>query len=221
MKKYQIIYAERRRRVDIIKSVSESQGEILNNIIRLYCPNGFELDPTYSKGNFYKDVPEPKHKFDFEPQTNDTRQCDSRHLPFNNSSVGSIVFDPPFVGGSRKDGKPGIIKERFGYYKNVPILWQFYRDSLDEFFRILKPEGVLVFKCQDTIENSSQYLSHIEIINHAYSIGFYPLDLFILIANNRLMSPSQSVQQHSRKYHSYFIVFKKSKRLVEYSRAMK
>ena len=125
------------------------------------------------------------------------------------------------MGGSRKDGKPGIIKERFGYYKNVPMLWQFYRASLDEFYRILKPEGILVFKCQDTIENSSQYLSHVEIINHAYSTGFYPLDLFILVANNRLMSPSQAIQQHARKYHSYFIVFKKSKRLVEYSRATK
>ena len=207
--------------MDIIKSVSESQSEILNNIIRLYCPMGFELDPTYSKGNFYKDVPEPKHKLDLHPQSGDVFEADSRRLPFNNSSVESIVFDPPFVGGSRKEGKPGIIKERFGYYKNVPILWRFYRDSLDEFFRILNPEGVLVFKCQDTIENGSQYLSHIEIINYAYSIGFYPLDLFILIANNRLMSPSQAVQQHARKYHSYFIVFKKSKRLVDYSRAMK
>ena len=179
----------------VIKSVSESQSEILNNIIRLCCPLGFDVDPTYSKGNFYKEIPEPKYKFDFSPQGEDVKEADSRHLPLSNSSVRSVIFDPPFVGGSRKDGKPGIIKERFGYYKNVPILWRFYRDSLDEFHRILKPDGILVFKCQDTIEHSSQYLSHVEIINYAYSIGFYPLDLFILIAKNRLMSPSQAIQQ--------------------------
>lgn len=206
---------------EIIKSVSESQGEILNNIIALYCPEGFEVDPTYSKGNFYNDVPEPKYKLDLSPQGEGVKEADSRQLPFSASSVGSIIFDPPFVGGSRKDGKPGIIKERFGYYKNVPILWHFYRDSLNEFHRILKPEGILVFKCQDTIENSRQYLSHIEIINYAYSIGFYPLDLFILVAKNRLMSPNQAIQQHARKYHSYFIVFKKSKRLVQYTGATK
>lgn len=207
--------------MDIIKSVAESQSEILNYIIQLYCPDGFEVDPTYSKGNFYKVVPEPKCKLDLYPQSEEVKEADSRHLPFNNSSVASIVFDPPFVGGSRKNGKPGIIKERFGYYKNVPILWRFYRDSLDEFYRTLKPEGILVFKCQDTIENSCQYLSHIEIVNYAYSIGFYPLDLFILVAKNRLMSPSQAVQQHARKYHSYFLVFKKSKRLVHYTEPSK
>ncbi|KKL84575.1 hypothetical protein LCGC14_1963320, partial [marine sediment metagenome] len=103
--------------MDIIKSVSESQAVILNDIIKLYCPNGFEVDPTYSKGNFYKDVPEPKHKLDLHPQGSGVIEADSRQLPFNSSSVGSIVFDPPFVGGSQKDGKPGIIKERFGYYK--------------------------------------------------------------------------------------------------------
>ena len=207
--------------MDVIKSVSESQSEILNNIIRLYCPEGFDVDPTYSKGNFYKDVPEPKHKLDLHPQSSDVLEADSRQLPFNSSSVGSIIFDPPFIGASIKNGKPGIIKSRFGYYKNVPELWRFYRASLDEFHRILKPEGILVFKCQDTIENSKQYLSHLEIINYAYGVGFYPLDIFILVAKNRLMSPSQSVQQHARKYHSYFVVFKKSKRLVEYSGAMK
>ncbi len=203
--------------MEIIKSVSESQSEILNNIIQLYCPRGFEVDPTYSKGNFYKDIPEPKYKLDLHPQSNEVKEADSRQMPFPNASVGDIMFDPPFVGGSRKDGKPGIIKERFGYYKNVPILWKFYRDSLDEFYRILKPDGVLVFKCQDTIECGSQYLSHVEIINYAYSIGFYPLDIFILVAKNRLISPNQLTQQHARKFHSYFLVFRKSKRLVDYS----
>ena len=39
---------------EIIKSISYSQEEILKWIIRLYCPDGFDLDPTYSKGVFYK-----------------------------------------------------------------------------------------------------------------------------------------------------------------------
>lgn len=203
--------------MEVIKTVSKSQSEILNSIIYLYCPHGFDIDPTYSKGNFYKDVPEPKHKLDLSPQSEGVKEADSRQLPFPASSVGSIIFDPPFIGGSQRNGKPGIIKERFGCYKNVPLLWKYYRDSMDEFHRILKPEGVLVFKCQDTIENSKQYLSHIEIITYAYSIGFYPLDLFVLIASNRLMSPSQAIQQHARKFHSYFLIFRKSKRLVHYS----
>ena len=41
---------------EIIKSISYEQDEILQWIIDLYCHNGFQLDPTYSKGNFYKTI---------------------------------------------------------------------------------------------------------------------------------------------------------------------
>ena len=202
---------------EIIKSVSDSQAEIISNIISLYCPGGFDLDPTYSKGVFYKDIPEPGLKYDIEPQVDGVIQADCRDLPLVSGSISSMMFDPPFIGASQKDGKPGIIKERFGYYKTVPILLKFYRDAIDEFHRLLKSDGILVFKCQDTVECGKQYLSHIEIINYAYKIGFYPLDLFILTAKSRLISPNQRQQQHSRKYHSYFLVFRKASRLVAYT----
>jgi len=136
--------------MDIIKSVSESQNEIFNNIIRLYCPDGFEVDPTYSKGNFYKVVPEPKYKLDLYPQSEEVKEADSRHLPFNNSSVESIVFDPPFIGASRKNGKPGIINllfnlawwynplKRWGGYNRYGILgFQSIRFwDIPQFFRV-------------------------------------------------------------------------------------
>lgn len=205
----------------MIETVSESQTEILNNIIKLYCPEGFDLDPTYSTGVFYKGVPEPRLKYDLEPQKAGVAQSDCRGLPLSNNSLNSVVFDPPFVCGSVGNGKPGIIKSRFGYYRNVPELWDFYRKSLVEFYRILKTEGILVFKCQDTIESCKQYLSHIEIIAYAYNIGFYPLDLFILLARNVLVSPSQTNQQHARKSHSYFLVFKKAVSKVNYSFAVR
>ena len=42
----------------VIKSFSFLNTEILNSINTLYLDNkGFDLDPTYSKGNFYKDFP--------------------------------------------------------------------------------------------------------------------------------------------------------------------
>ncbi len=199
---------------NIIKTVSNDQSEILNNIIKLYCPNGFDLDPTYSKGVFYKNVPPPKLKFDLDPQTEDTQQGDCLNLPLDGESVNSIVFDPPFVGGSRKDGKPGIIKTRFSYFPSVPKLWDFYWRSLLEFHRILSPNGILVFKCQDSVESSKQYMSHVAVMNMAYSIGFYAEDLFILVSENRIISPNQVKQQHARKYHSYFFVFRKTDKCI-------
>ena len=109
---------------NVIRSISYSQHEILRWIIDLYCRNGFDLDPTYSTGVFYKDnrVPEPRSKIDINPCAKDVIQADCRDLPLDSSSVSSIIFDPPFIGGSKRFGKPGIIKKRFGYYKTVPIL---------------------------------------------------------------------------------------------------
>lgn len=191
----------------IISTISYNQDEILKNIIKLYCPNGFDCDPTYSKGNFYKRIPGPEYKFDLKPIIEGVTQADCCNLPLGDNSLQSLVFDPPFIGGSIGTGKMGIIKERFGIYKNIPTLWDMYRNALREFHRVLKPNGVLVFKCQDSVESGKQFLSQFRIIKDALSMGFYPKDVFILMAKSRLVSPSQRVQQHARKFHSYFLVF--------------
>jgi len=200
---------------DIIKTISYNQEEIIRNIISLYCPEGIECDPTFSKGMFYKNIKKPLYCFDQFIQVEGVKQSDCRDLPLEGESINSLMFDPPFVGGSQKNGKPGIIKTRFGYYKNIPTLWEMYTEALREFYRILKPQGVLIFKCQDSVESAKQYFSEYKIINEALKLGFYPKDKFILLAKHRMISPSQK-QQHARKFHSYFLVFIKSKSKVNY-----
>jgi hypothetical protein len=97
-----------------INKISDS----LKNIIKLYCPDGFELDPTYSVGNFYKKIKQPKYKFDINPVRSDVIKADSIDLPLRNESIGSIMFDPPFLAtrGNVKDSrkKSNIIIKRFG-----------------------------------------------------------------------------------------------------------
>ena len=56
----------------------------------------------------------------------------------------------------------GIIKERFGYYRNVPELLTFYNEALLEFYRILEVDGILIFKCQDTIESGKECFNQSE-----------------------------------------------------------
>lgn len=197
----------------MIASVSYNQSALLNRIIKLHCPNGIECDPTYSTGMIYKSMKtDPKYKFDIEPKYEDVKKADCRELLFIDNSVESIMFDPPFVVG----GNGGVIKERFGYYKTIQELWQMYTDSLKEFYRILREKGVLIFKCQDTIDSGKQYLSEYKIIKEALKIGFYPKDIFILVAKSRVLRKNQKTQKHARKYHSYFIVFIKCKPKVNY-----
>ena len=64
----------------MIKSINDNQTNLIKDIISLYCPNGFDLDPTYSKGNFYKNVEKPKYKSDLFPQSSDVIQSDAANL---------------------------------------------------------------------------------------------------------------------------------------------
>lgn len=203
----------------LIKSVSCNQGEILQNILKLYVPSGqIDCDCTYSKGNFYNGtgVKPPPYKIDINPQVSECSLGDSRELPFADNTLNCVVFDPPFLaakGPSLKADSNSLnnqIANRFGVYPTERELFQFYNDSLSSIYRVLKPHGILIFKCQDKVSSGKQIISHVKIINEAERIGFVTQDLFVLLAKSRLVADWQKKnQKHARKFHSYFIVFEK------------
>ena len=203
----------------LIKSISYNQEEIIKSILQLQNCN-IDLDPTYSKGNFYKKtkIKEPLHKFDMYPRTPDVKQACATNLPFDNESLNCIMFDPPFLattGKSLKDKTKNKILQRFGVFKNEKDLHIFYNEALTEMYRILNYEGILIFKCQDKVSSGKQYFSHCYIYEQARKCGFYAKDLYILLAKNRIVADWQlKNQKHARKFHSYFWVFLKKKRKV-------
>lgn len=207
----------------MVKSVSYDQNEIIKNILSLYVPSGkIDLDATYSKGNFYKNtgIEKPIYRFDLFPQQSDVLFSDSRSLPLESGTINCEMFDPPFLattGKSLKQDNGNIINKRFGVYPNEQDLHQFYIDSMKESYRVLKANGVLIFKCQDKVSSGKQYMSHVFIMNEAVKIGFYPKDLFVLIAKNRLVADWQvKNQKHARKFHCYFWVFEKRNKSIKY-----
>ena len=128
------------------------------------------------------------------------------------------------MGGKiKKDCAEGscLISKRFSYFKNPDELSKFYKASLFEFYRILKKMGVLIFKCQDCVVSSKNLMSHAIIMQQALNVGFYPKDLFVLLAKNRLISGKVRKQQHARKFHSYFWVFEKRKSKIDYETLIK
>lgn len=208
----------------MVKSISYSQEEIIKWILDLYVPNKtIDLDATYSIGNFYKNtgIDSPVYKFDINPQIDNVLYGDCRDLPIKDESINCQMFDPPFLATTGKslslNDNNNIINKRFGVYKNEKELHQMYIDAMKESYRILKNDGILIFKCQDKISSGKQYLSHVFIINEAIKIGFYPEDIFILLAKNRIVADWQlKNQKHSRKFHSYFLVFRKNRKTIEY-----
>lgn len=205
---FDITHKRKVQRGDVIFSLDFDEKKIIQAIMHLYLDGEpFDLDPTYSKGRFWEGLPQPVHKFDYTPQTPETRPASSDCLPFENGEINSIMFDPPFV--VAPSPRPGIIRDRFSCFRNVKELWEYYNRSLTEFWRILGSGGLLVVKCQDMVSASKQHLSHVVIINDAHALGFYTEDLFVLGRKNVLLSPNMANQQHARKNHSYFIVFRK------------
>ena len=209
---------------ELVKSIGYDQGEIIRNILKLHVPEGkIECDPTFSTGAFYNGtgVDPPGLRFDIKPQAEGVAEADARHLPLENDSISCLMLDPPFLatkGKSLQEGTGNRINRRFGVYPDEKSLHQMYEGIIREAYRVLKQGGILIFKCQDKVSSGKQYLSHVFVVNTAVAVGFYPKDLFVLLAKNRLVADWQRRNQlHSRKFHAYFIVFQKCDTKIKYT----
>lgn len=206
-----------------VRSVYSSNYDVIRNIMDLYDIEQFDLDCTYSRGLFWKDLPQPRIKTDLAPVTEDTIQADSENLPFEDNIMNSIMYDPPFVisGKMYKENKEGssVIAKRFEGYTTYEKLMKNYYTSLKELYRITAPGGFLIMKCQDTVSGGKNHFTHAMVMEMALDIGFYPKDLFILLAKMRINSfgGRWNTQRHARKYHSYFWVFEKTNPKVKYN----
>ncbi len=209
----------------MVKSVYTSNHEAITNIMHLYGIERFDLDCTYSKGNFWKGLPDPVHKTDLYPHYDHVIEANSEDLPFDAGSMKNIMYDPPFVivgsGARYRNNREGssIIAKRFEGYGTYDDLKLNYYNTLKELYRICEDGGFVVMKCQDTVSGGKQYFSHVMVMNMAYSLGFYPRDMFVLTSNirvNAFNGTKWSKQHHARKYHSYFWVFEKVKPKVTY-----
>jgi hypothetical protein len=216
-------------------SVFRKDRDILDAFSNIYL-NGdwFDLDPTYSKGTIYKstkkDVKLPKYKTDLNPVTIDSFKMDCRKLNFKNSSLRSIIFDPPFLlhndfmksNGAPKAKNNDKMCKRFSYFQNFEELIQMYIDSVTEFERVLENRGFLFFKCQDFTDGSGTrnfFDTHCKIISIARAVGFSLQDIAILFRPNKFIKKGR--QGCLRKAHCYYLVFRKESKDLEYMKTLK
>lgn len=192
-------------------SLNYNESAIIAAIIKLYnADQPFTLDATYSTGRMWAKLPQPLMRFDLYPQLDSVQQADARALPLADSSIGSVMFDPPFVMKDTTNRVPnGIIECRFAGYKSAADLWSMYGDALAEFYRVLAPGGIVAFKCQDVVSSGKQWWSHIKVYEMATALGFTARDLFVLGRKSVMWSPNMRNQKHARKNHCYYWVFEK------------
>jgi tRNA G10 N-methylase Trm11 len=189
-------------------SVFESEQELLKAILDLNNIKQIDLDPMYFKGNFYKEINKPKYISDLNPQNNEIDKQDATKLPYINNFLDSIILDPPFMFGIHGKTKEYYSSGTHGILKDFNELELLYKNILKEAHRILKKDGILIFKCQD-FTDSKTTLVHCNVYNWANEIGFYAKDLAILSLKKGKVYNSNLKQRHLRKIHSYFFVFKK------------
>lgn len=211
---------------NVIRDISFDQKEILYNIMQLYNDGKpFDCDMTASELKFYQSknadkyhIPEPKILFDVFPKQDKIKKIEPLgKLPLDDQSIDSIVVDLPFVVSQcdspscidPKDGSMIIFNRFFGYYP-VDNLYQSYFHWISECYRVLKPNGICVFKTQGTVSGGVQHNTPEWSFMCAQKVGFTMEDKFVLNSKARLISASKIKKQcHARKYTSYFLVFKK------------
>ena len=194
-------------------SVFKEDYEVLQALSDIHLRgNWFDLDCTYSKGVFYQKIKQPKYKSDLIPLFDDVIKSDSTNLKeFNDNSMDSVIFDPPFLFRKRKSENNDKISKRFSYFKSYDELIEMYTESLKSIKRVLNKNGYLFFKCQDMTDGKF-YCTHYEIIRIANELGYELKDIAIKATTQKLQRDAKQ-QNCVAKVHSYWLVFKNKKKV--------
>lgn len=201
----------------VVSAYLGRNDDVFPAVLSLYVAAGNTVaDVTYGKGVFWKNIPKSAYQL----LTSDLANgVDCRKLPYPNSSIDCVVFDPPYMhtpGGSAHVGHQNFET----YYRNNlatsekkyhEAVLDLYFSAADEAWRVLKENGIYIVKCQDEVCANRQRLTHIEIVNELSKKGFVIEDLFVVVRNGRPGVSRILVQAHARKNHSYFLVFLKPK----------
>lgn len=199
-------------------------AEVFPQVLALHVPAGAVVaDVTWGKGVFWQHVPPRRYNLlasDIQMGT------DCRNLPYEAASIDCVVLDPPYMEGLFREsadhmaGGGSHAAFRQNYSNGKPTneggpKWHgavvdLYFKAGREAHRVLKPNGVLVVKCQDEVSANRQWLTHVEIINEYGHYGFYCKDIFVVMRTNKPVVSRLKKQEHARKNHSYFLVFVKT-----------
>ncbi len=224
--------SEKRKRVQggqattdlVLSAYQGNNDEVFPHILALHVPVGaIVADVTYGKGVFWRNVDEGSYEV---LATDIMMGIDCRQLPYHDRSIDCVVLDPPYMEGLLREkadhhaasGTHSAFRDAYqgGTHNGQAPLpkpkWHaavldLYVQAGKEAHRILRPEGILIVKCQDEVSANKQWLTHVEIINEYMRMGFYCKDLFVTMRTNKPGVSRLKKQVHARKNHSYFLVF--------------
>lgn len=205
-----------------------TNADIFPDILRLHVPVGsLVADVTWGKGVFWRDVDPMAYTV---LPTDISMGVDCRDLPYEDASIDCVVLDPPYMEGfyrAESKHKAGAGSHRsfaeaysngtevntkyIGTYRWQESVTEMYIEAAHEAYRVLKPQGIFIVKCQDAVSANRQWLTHVDIINACSKMGFVPKDIFVVVRTGKPGVSKLHTQVHARKNHSYFLVLTKGK----------
>ena len=170
------------------------------------------LDTTYGRGNFWTEYrPKSLCSNDRNPNSPADHHFDFCDLPWYDP-FHTVVFDPPYVvkGGRQTSGIEDM-DNRYGLTEaptSPAVMRQLHTAGMTECNRVLVPGGILLMKVGDYI-SSGQYQSGLDHVTFvAAMLGLEKQDLFIHHSGTG-PQPERERQVHSRRAHTYLVVYRK------------
>ena len=192
----------------------ESDGKLIEAILQFYPtiePHPI-LDSTYNAGRMWNGSKRQVVSMDIDPQHKPMILADNRVMkgvPPN--KFGVVVYDPPHVGPQGRDKSVKRFDVDFGATMECGkehgwTLSYLYPPFLRQAKRVLKPEGLLLAKITDMVNNHKSRWPHCDFMRMAEEAGFTVCDLIVKIRKGPMMSTKWKNAHHARKRHCFWII---------------
>lgn len=195
-----------------------TSADVFRKVLALYVPEFSVIaDLTYGKGVFWKKVDMNRYTVlpsDLYPKSIIVLRMDARKTSYEDETLDAVVIDPPYGNMSTKT-RTDHLEERYNLasLKTPAALYEWYAACIDEAFRILRMKGILIVKCQDFVDGGKPHWIAEDIWLYAIRAGASAEGKINMVppAKPRIRHPDRP-QQHERKNHSTFWVFRKKRK---------
>ena len=174
------------------------------------------LDATVNAGRFWRGSNHRVIGLDINPAVRPSIVGSNSAMPFANEAFDVVVYDPPHIPNQGRD-KNKDFQSRFGLVVKSPRqngynLTHTYPPFLEEAYRVLVPEGILLAKIADYVHNHRMQWAHFELMKAAMAQGFTACDMIIKTRKGPIVDPRWKKAHHARRQHAFWLVFRKSEK---------
>lgn len=197
-----------------------NDAELLERMFAFYASIAVEpiLDATYNVGRFWKGSSREVVSMDIDPKYEPDIVADNREMPgVEDDSFAVVVYDPPHVGPQGRDKSRKRFDVDFG--ATMPCgaehgwtLSYLYPPFLQQARRVLKPDGLLLAKITDMVNNHRSRWAHVDFMRMAEEVGFTVCDLIVKVRKGPMVSDKWKRAYHARKRHCFWIICRNGSR---------